>query len=733
MQLNLRTRNGRLFALIAAMSVVGIPGIGLCNLPGSVEKAETAGSAESEALVTSAALPEDLHPRAILISFDPIMEDHSNRRLHEVFGWSDALPLTDEYILDLLHSSHGLLDVVLTQAINVDVHPIKLDGFRYDDSSYYTAWTTRTFHDPDNVDYRAVARDYDLARKVDYGIVDEVFMHGAPAFGYWESTMAGRGGYWCNSGPVARVPSSKIFIMMGFNYERGVAEMLHSNGHRSESILSETFGGWDITKSRTDWERFTHNTFQSGDAACGSIHYPPNGEADYDYANPRTVMSTANDWLNNFPNLTGASSPVDRESWGGPDYHRTFMNWWYEHLPHVDGMNNHDGLIRLNNWWPYLFDLNSYEESGGDHVRGGSPPSALRYPGLVLRATSNSNDDWRPQANAAGQVVWYGHDGVDFEIYTVDRTRAVRRITKNFGIDDEAPRINKHGRIVWQAFDGQDYEIFSCNFDGSDLVQITDNVHNDWHAEINDNNVVVWDGFDGNDYEIYSANADGSNVVQVTDNDVANGYPREDVWPQINNIGRIVWSGFDGWDWEIFSANRDGSDLQNLSNSVFDEEYPQINDANNVVWHAWATNENCEIYTTQATGGSLTRLSLNPTEDWHPRMNERGAIVWMAHDGNDWEIYAKLPGQNPRAITNNDTHDQYPVIDEDNRISWQGFDGNDWEIYRWGMERTFQVTDNDVNDRAPECAARRITVWHADHSTILGRGTSDIHVAVDPF
>ena len=47
-----------------------------------------------------------------------------------------------------------------------------------------------------------------------------------PYSGCWESTMAGKGAYDCNSPPVPGVDCPRIFVMMGFNYERGVGEML---------------------------------------------------------------------------------------------------------------------------------------------------------------------------------------------------------------------------------------------------------------------------------------------------------------------------------------------------------------------------------------------------------------------------------------------------------------------------------------------------------------------------
>ena len=52
---------------------------------------------------------------------------------------------------------------------------------------------------------------------------------------------------------------------------------------------------------------------------------------------------------------------VDCETWGGPDYHRNYMKWWFERLPHAPGVNP-DG--RLNDWWEYIFNFDQYDEKG---------------------------------------------------------------------------------------------------------------------------------------------------------------------------------------------------------------------------------------------------------------------------------------------------------------------------------------------------------------------------------
>ncbi|HRR87500.1 MAG TPA: hypothetical protein P5316_21045 [Phycisphaerae bacterium] len=675
-----------------------------------------------------------LRPRALLINFDPIIESRSGKRLHTVGGWNDPSALTAGYINDFEVVSHGLLKYRLTRTVTVDVWPIKEDGFRYTDESYLQCLATWSgWHTPDLCDYKAKVRDFDLARKVDSGEIDEVLDHSAPYFGGYETRMIGRGGYWCNSPALTRVACSRIFIISVFNYERGVGEMLEDFGHRSESILTHVYGGWSAQQTHA-WNRFTlYDKVYPGEAACGNVHFAPNSDSDYDWGNWRYVDSTADYWLNVFPEgypsrISDYKRSMNCSEWGYGDI-RLHHKWWFARFPHAAGSITEYGMTRLNNWWAYVQDFNTYPESGGDHVPGGTPPAAEPYPGVCVAVSANLRDDWAPQINAAGRLVWHGSDGSDFEIYSADRDgRMFTRITNN-AFNDEDPKINASGRIVWQGFDGQDYEIYSANADGTDVVRITNNTVNDWHPQINDLGKVVWDSFDGTDYEIYSADADGTNVVRITDNTAASGYPREDVWPQINNSNRVVWFGYDGSDWEIYSANADGSGLINVSNNGYEDEYPQINDSGRVVWHSWLNSWNTEIYSADATGGPVVRLTNNSYEDWYPQISDTGQVVWMARTATSWEIFqANATGGGLMRITNNGTHDQYPRINLAGEIVWQGFDGSDWEIYTLREGAILQVTNNNYDDRAPCINDQSQIAWHADSA----ENTSEIFSAI-PF
>jgi hypothetical protein len=229
--------------------------------------------------------------------------------------------------------------------------------------------TGKGWHDPDTADYPKTFRDYNVIPRIDKGEIDEVWFFGAPYFGYNESAMAGPGAFYINGATYEDVPSKRAFAIMGFNYERGVAEMTHDLSHRTESTMARVYGGWEVDKLTTNWAKFAANDKQShGVAAAGTCHWPPNAEHDYDYGNPRTVNSSADDWLN-YPNLTGVTKPVNRDNWsepfknanGQPDWQRNYMLFWFTHLPHAPGTNA-DG--RLNNWWEYIFHFNNYDASG---------------------------------------------------------------------------------------------------------------------------------------------------------------------------------------------------------------------------------------------------------------------------------------------------------------------------------------------------------------------------------
>jgi hypothetical protein len=152
--------------------------------------------------------------------------------------------------------------------------------------------------------------------------------------------------------------------VMGLNYERDLACALESYAHRFESTMMKVYGWWDYDNKETrneltTWEVFAayalkYDKFVPGMSHVGNVHFPPNGEKDYDWRNPNKVMSFADNWKN-YPDVKDENPrEMDCSEWDCN--HLGYMKWWFSHLPHFEGVSPKDG--KLNNWWHYVVDYN---------------------------------------------------------------------------------------------------------------------------------------------------------------------------------------------------------------------------------------------------------------------------------------------------------------------------------------------------------------------------------------
>ncbi|MEI6290445.1 MAG: hypothetical protein WCP19_08440, partial [Chloroflexota bacterium] len=160
--------------------------------------------------------------------------------------WAKTENLVRDYISTMRMISSDALIYVVTEMVTVKKFPLLMDGRQYDNASWNAAWKNdRLAYRDDNqnylfADYQQIIKDFDIINKIEDQFIDEVWMFGAPYFGFYESRMVGSRAYWCNA-PAIEMNCRK-FVMMGFNYERSVKEMVHDFGHRAESILSNHFG-----------------------------------------------------------------------------------------------------------------------------------------------------------------------------------------------------------------------------------------------------------------------------------------------------------------------------------------------------------------------------------------------------------------------------------------------------------------------------------------------------------
>ncbi len=314
---------------------------------------------------------ETLRRRVFVINIDPIMDRTNGMRLSRMMGWRDVDELITGYMLDVAECSAGLVDYRVVGRVDVDDFPLKADQFCYTPGSYLAVVNKQAkAHPQDWVNYPMILAQHHLDERVEADEFDEVWIFGGPYFGFLESTMAGKGAFYINGGPVAGSLCRRKYVIMGFSYERGVGEMLEDLGHRAESTLarlyhSEAFLSWTYNRNRNPrtiggsslnlFERFLlFDQIAPGRANVGTVHYAPNSTRDYEWGRPTPVVSCADDWCS-FPSL--AYPPRMRKltarDWGEGDV-REHHRWWLAHLPRAAGSL---GGIR-NNWWHYLIDPN---------------------------------------------------------------------------------------------------------------------------------------------------------------------------------------------------------------------------------------------------------------------------------------------------------------------------------------------------------------------------------------
>jgi hypothetical protein len=298
--------------------------------------------------------PQPIVLRTLLIVYDPTVEPATGKRLSEFMRWNKVEDLTKGYIADILEVSGGLVRYQITERIDVDAFPAKVNGYVYDAQTFLKVLrgTSRPYM-PQEADYYAIIERFDILQRIAKNEIDEVWVFNFPHAGFYESIMGGPGAFWCNAPPLINTEASiRRFVIMGFSYERGIGEMLENMGHRAESIMEKTFE--KLSGEDNLWKRFTrYEKTHPGRAALGNVHFAPNSDRDYDWGNHSIVMSECDDWLYNFPDFKGLRRKVTSSDWGYGDI-REHHKWWMKHFPKTEGQQN--GIY--HNWWHYIADPN---------------------------------------------------------------------------------------------------------------------------------------------------------------------------------------------------------------------------------------------------------------------------------------------------------------------------------------------------------------------------------------
>ncbi len=222
-------------------------------------------------------------------------------------AWNDTDSLVQGYISAMRQASRNTLIFQVVDKVASRSYPVLLDGRQYNDITWTGALGNdqQAYRDANGhyvmADYQRIMQDFNILSRVQSKAIDEVWMFGGPYFGFYESRMVGKGAFWCNAPAIAQ--NTSRFVMMGFNYERDVREMVHDFGHRAESILAQQFGSMPLLQQlyapqppapaalpapKNDYENFL--------LTKGTVHRVPGG-ADYSQDEIAWVTALKPEWL----------------------------------------------------------------------------------------------------------------------------------------------------------------------------------------------------------------------------------------------------------------------------------------------------------------------------------------------------------------------------------------------------------------------------------------------------
>jgi hypothetical protein len=300
------------------------------------------------------------HAKVVVLIYNPVLESEGGKTLIDYVKGND--PREYSYILAnvIREASWGYINYEIVDIIEVDGFPRKVDGFRYTDESFLEVRKTQKWQ-PATSSYRGMFEDNHLLERFQREGITELWVWGAGGMHMDEFAMYIPNRY-ARYGPTDNewlyrpydIPPElgRTTWVMGFNYECGPDNMIHSYVHRVESmaLLAVADGIWNTHEQRDPWNVFSwlETDHPGTPSMVGNCHVPPTGQGGYDYNNKRRTLSWADNWAN-YPNLRGAKPRlVSAAEWGNNQF--GYMKWICERVPKFAGSTRYG----YNNWWVYI-------------------------------------------------------------------------------------------------------------------------------------------------------------------------------------------------------------------------------------------------------------------------------------------------------------------------------------------------------------------------------------------
>jgi hypothetical protein len=283
----------------------------------------------------------------MLLKWIPIAEDRTPLDIH--MGYQDPDKLVKEYCDAIWEVSRHTYKYEIVKEETISYVTNLAGDFEYPLPHLYEVLEgKREPRSPIHIDYSALMREYEIPLLISGREIDEVWLMGYPYAGFHEAVMGGPRPIWLTGPSIPDTENSlRRFVVMGFDYSQDLGGMLEAFIHRAEATMHTVY---EMHPPKLNaWKKFTMiDKLSPQNAGVGTAHFAPNSLSDYDWKNPRYVLSNCNDW-ENYPHLTGKVTTVNCTEWGHGsriEHHK----WWLNHLPH--GVDKTDGVY--NNWWHYI-------------------------------------------------------------------------------------------------------------------------------------------------------------------------------------------------------------------------------------------------------------------------------------------------------------------------------------------------------------------------------------------
>jgi hypothetical protein len=273
-----------------------------------------------------------------------------------------------------------------------------------------------------------------------------------------------------------------------------------------------------------------------------------------------------------------------------------------------------------------------------------------------------------PKINSKRQVAWEGYDtdSRNREIFLYSEG-VIRNISNTAG-DDFAPEINDAGQVIWRSVVDGKMVIYRYSDGVTQQISTATSRLASYHYRINNIGQVVWEGYNTVD--------PSTEIFLYSDGEVKNisNKSRSDWSPEINNLGQVVWGAFGNYGGDIYMYSNGVA--QNFTNSDgINESNPRINDAGEMVWFvekssAW--NEDEILFFSGGVFRSISKVTHSSYNELS--INNMGQVVWWDynpnfanHDLDEINIYLYSKG-NIQKISRTGKYNKYPKINNGGQI-----------------------------------------------------------------